>query len=159
MNIPDRHSVTTPLHKQSGAALMVSLMLIFTMSLLGISAMRSGSLNSRMVTNALEKDLTLQVSESASDIALADQVALVGAVCSPTAIPVDVTELDEANVITSVATVTYEGQTIAPGWSSGLVSAIRYTASATSTLAASGTNTQTSQGTYYIVPKDSSGAC
>lgn len=139
---------------------MVSLIMIFAMSLLGISAMRSGSLSSRMVTNAIEKDLTLQVAESASDYVIKDSSALEQVICSPDPLNIPVDLLNQSGVLTTTATAAYEGETLAIGYSldSGFA-AMRFASTGTATLDASSTSTLTSQGVYIIGPKGSSGGC
>lgn len=66
-------------HKQRGGALMISLVMIFMMSLMGISAMRSATLEKRMATNSVQKATTLQAAESATEIALGNTDTLAGA--------------------------------------------------------------------------------
>lgn len=56
--------------RQSGTALLVAMVMIFMMSVLGITAMRESSLEKRMTTNSVHKSTTFQTAESATDIAL-----------------------------------------------------------------------------------------
>lgn len=54
--------------KQEGTALLVGLVMIFMMTVLGLTAMRESSLEKRMTTNSVHKSTTLQAAESASDL-------------------------------------------------------------------------------------------
>jgi type IV pilus assembly protein PilX len=60
-------------NKEAGSALMVSLVLIFMMSLMGVSSMRSATLEKRMSTNSVHKSTVLQAAESATELAIGNQ--------------------------------------------------------------------------------------
>lgn len=161
-NTRGRHArvATAYPHKQQGAALMVSLILIFAVSLMGISNMRSGSLDGRMVTNSIEKELTFQMAESGSDMVINDDIALESAICAPDPIAVDVANLDANGAVSTEAEVAYGGETIAIGYSldSGFT-AMRFSATGSATLDASGTTTTVTQGAYIIGAKSLTGGC
>lgn len=64
---------TSPIMQlQRGGALMVALVLIFMLSVMGMSAMRESTLEKRMATNSVHKASTLQAAESATEITLND---------------------------------------------------------------------------------------
>ncbi len=61
---------------QKGVVLMVALIIIFMMSLLGISALRGSSLEYQMAVNAIQTQDVLQAAESATDAVLNDAKVL-----------------------------------------------------------------------------------
>jgi len=54
-----------PIHRQSGAALIVSLILLLVMTLLGVSAMQTNVLEEKMAGNFRDRDLAFQAAEAA----------------------------------------------------------------------------------------------
>lgn len=73
MNVQHRIRYSTQYAATSrGAALMVSLVMIFLLSVMGISSMRSASLEKQMVTNAMQSRDVFQAAESSNEIALND---------------------------------------------------------------------------------------
>lgn len=58
--------------KQQGAALLVAMVLLFMMSVLGVTAMRESTLEKKMTTNSVHKSSTFQSAESATDMAIGD---------------------------------------------------------------------------------------
>lgn len=50
--------------QQRGTALLVAMVLIFMMTVMGMSALRESSLEKRMTTNAVHKSIVFQVAES-----------------------------------------------------------------------------------------------
>lgn len=64
---PSLQSSVSPfqLHKQQrGTALLVAMVLIFMMTVMGMSALRESSLEKRMTTNAVHKSIVFQMAES-----------------------------------------------------------------------------------------------
>ena len=61
---------------QSGAALLVAMIMIFMLSVLGISAMRGANLERRMTENAIQSATSFQLAESAGELLLNDRVNL-----------------------------------------------------------------------------------
>jgi len=53
------------IHRQSGAALIVSLILLLVMTLLGVSAMQTNVLEEKMAGNFRDRDLAFQAAEAA----------------------------------------------------------------------------------------------
>jgi type IV pilus assembly protein PilX len=145
---------------QQGAALMVSMVMIFIMSLLGVSVMRSGTLGGRMVSNAFEKDLTFQAAESATDFIIDDDTNLLSVICTTTVHTSDVDTLESGSKLQTTVDVTYGGQSVPSGFSiDGGFSIVRFTATGTSTLTASNTTSRVSQGVYMIGAQGTSGGC
>lgn len=56
--------------RQCGAALLVSLVMIFMLSLMGLSSMRGAALERQMVSNAVQARDVFQAAESANEAAL-----------------------------------------------------------------------------------------
>ena len=54
-----------PLHKQSGAVLAVSLMILLMMTLIGVSSMRGTVLQERMASNTKDRNQAFQAAETA----------------------------------------------------------------------------------------------
>ena len=65
--------------KQRGAALMVALIIIFMMSILGISALRGASLEYQMAVNSIQAQEVLQAAESSNEAALNNDALLTDA--------------------------------------------------------------------------------
>ncbi len=146
--------------REQGAALMVAMVMIFVMSLLGVSAMRSGTMETRMVANAFEKDLTFQAAESATDFIIADDAKLEDVICQPSAVRSDVNQLESGAILETIVDVSYGGESVAIGYSldSGFT-AMRFIASGRSTLVESGTASRITQGVFLIGAKSSTGGC
>lgn len=68
-----------PPGRQGGAVLLVTLIALFTLSVLGISTMRDSTMERRMAENAVQASTVLQLAESASEFAFADAARLHGA--------------------------------------------------------------------------------
>ena len=62
--------------RQRGAALLVAMIMIFVLSLMGMSAMRGSTLERRMADNSILAREVLQSAESANEIALNDRANL-----------------------------------------------------------------------------------
>lgn len=146
--------------KQSGSALMVSMIMIFVMSLLGVSMMRSSTLGGRMVSNAFEKDLTFQAADSATDFIVEDTTNLESVICKTTAETTDVDVLEAGSKLETKVDVSYGGEGIVPGYSLAKgIAMMRFTATGTSTLVGSGTSSRISQGVYILGAKSEFGGC
>jgi len=59
------HPLTTPPRRQRGVVLIVSLILLMILTLIGVTAMQTSSLEERMAGNALDKHLAFQAAEAA----------------------------------------------------------------------------------------------
>ena len=58
------------LSSQQGTALLVALVLIFMMTVLGLTAMRESSLEKRMTTNSVHRSTAFQAAESATELTI-----------------------------------------------------------------------------------------
>lgn len=59
-------------HRQDGAALMVSLVLIFIMTVMGMTSLRESSLQKRMTTNAVHKSIAFQLADTTTTTVMND---------------------------------------------------------------------------------------
>ena len=152
----------TGLHyqKQQGAALLVSLVMIFILSLLGLTSMRSSTLETRMAANSIEKDITFQAADSASEIVLQVEQNLADVICTDTPMQTEITNINHDETLETHAEVAYGGETVAVGYSldSGF-SALRFTATGTSTMTETGTSTSITQGILILGAKGNGGGC
>ena len=145
---------------QRGSALMVSMIMIFVMSLLGVSMMKSSTLGGRMVGNAFEKDLTFQAADSATDFIVDDKTNLEAVICKTTATTTDVDALEVDTLLETEVAVSYGGEGIVPGYSLDKgIGMMRFTATGKSTLKGSGTTSRVSQGVYILGAKNELGGC
>jgi len=146
--------------KQQGAALLVSMIMIFILSLLGLTSMRSSTLETRMAANSIEKDITFQAADSASEIVLDDEQNLADVICTDVPMETQINNINHGEVIDTVAHVSYGGESIAVGYSldSGF-SALRFTATGTSTMTETGTSTSITQGVMVLAAKGNGGGC
>jgi len=142
-------------HEQQGGALMISLVLIFMMTLMGISSMRSATLEKRMAANSVHKSIALQAAESATELALGRQSNLEGALVLdgyPYSATVD---LDSEKNINIGADVAFKGIGAPLGFGLGAGSgftAYRYEATGTASIPVIEAQSQIVQGAYRIAP-------
>ncbi|MDC0435238.1 PilX N-terminal domain-containing pilus assembly protein [bacterium] len=61
---------------QRGTALVVAMLIIFMLTIMGMSAMRGSSLEHQMATNAVQAAVSFQAAESSTDLALNDTTKL-----------------------------------------------------------------------------------
>lgn len=141
--------------KQQGAALMVSMVLIFMLTILGISAMSEATLEGQLAANSVHKEITFQSAESATDIILAIEDAtnpqsIVSVICKDSnQFDMDNLSMDEVQE-TSVL-VEYGGQSLPTGYSlGGVVGGRRFTVTGVSTLPGASTSTTIAQGVIEI---------
>jgi len=150
-------SRSMPVHvssKQTGAVLIMSMLMLLVMTLIGITTMNTATLEEKMSANSMNNNISLQASESAVDAALADTNNLVLALNSST--PISVTTNLGTSGVTSVASITYIGSTIAPGFSfgnnQGTFSTYQFEAEGTGAVPAANATSVTVQGIYRIGP-------
>ncbi len=117
---------------QRGGALLVSMIMVFMLSIMGISAMRGSSLEKRMATNSIQTAITFQGAESTGEEALNSKESLqdsfeiadiagVKAGDKNTLIPKQVlVDLKQDIGMQSSAEVVYVGQGVADGYSTGI---------------------------------------
>lgn len=118
---------------QSGAALLVSMILIFMLSVMGVSAMRGATLERQMANNSIQAREVFQAAESSTEAVLNSRTTLnatyVAAMNDPTADPteIDVTVRSDIGMDSKV-TLQYVGSGLAPGYSAGVFEGLRFIA-------------------------------
>jgi type IV pilus assembly protein PilX len=142
------------IHRQSGAVLFVSLIMLLVLTLIGVTAMRSSTLEEKMAANTMNHNITFHAAESAIENALDDTNSLVQAILTESTISVNLNMGDSS--VTSSADVTYLGSGIALGFSLGqnssAFSSYKFDATGTASRANSGANVSMSQGVRRIGP-------
>ncbi|MBX2838165.1 MAG: hypothetical protein KTR35_15005 [Gammaproteobacteria bacterium] len=146
-------------NRERGAALLVSMVLIFLLSIIGITSMQNASVENQLATNAIMKDLTFQAAESSTDRALATPNALETMICQPKA-TTQVAELQQVTNQETHSEIEYGGQAIVPGNSlGGPITARRFIVTGTSNLTDADTQSTVSQGVVLIGASDTGGSC
>jgi len=158
----------TPMQRQHGGALLVAMILIFMLSIMGVSSMRGSTLERRMASNSVQAATTFQGAESGSEVMLNDtanlseaiNIANVDAVMdgnmalSPKL--VKVIDMKQAIGMESDAEIQFTGFGPAYGFSAGNASsnfmAYRYEVKADAKIRAVRSNASVIQGAYRIAP-------
>ncbi len=141
--------------KQNGAALLVAMVLIFLLTILGLSAMRDSTLETQLAANAVHKEVSFQSAESATDIVLSiedpkNDMAVETVICAP-AVEFDIKELSKPDVQTTKVGLEYAGQSLPSGWSlGGPIGGRRFVVTGESTLSNAATSTRITQGVVVI---------
>lgn len=141
--------------KQQGGALMVALVLIFMMSVMGISSMRSATLEKRMATNSVHKSTALQAAESATELAIGNTTNLTNALNNSGSEVTATVSLNANTALTLGATVKYTGMGPPIGFGLGADSgfvAFRFQIKGNSTLSGVNAASEVVQGAYIIAP-------
>jgi len=146
--------------KQQGAALLIALIMLVILSMIGLTNMRSSALETRMAANSIEKDITFQAADSASEIALQNEQALSDKICSKTSLKSQINNINHGGQLATDAEITYGGVAAAVGYSldSG-VSAFRFTSTGTSRMNETGTSTSITQGLVILGAKGNGSGC
>lgn len=149
---------------QSGGALLVALILIFMLSIMGVSSMRGSTLEKRMATNAIQSATTFQAAESMNEIAINNTNNLTAALNKANfervrdgilddGRKVDVEyDLQQAIDVTNEATVQYVGTGQAFGFSTGGFVAYIYSIESSARVDAVRSAGQVTQGAYRVAP-------
>ncbi|MGQ7844114.1 pilus assembly PilX family protein [Granulosicoccus sp. 3-233] len=146
--------------RQQGSVLMVTMIMIFMLSILGVSAMRGASLEGQLASNAIHKEVTFQAAESASDAVLAINGKLESIICNDTDETLSQNNLGQSAQQVTEAVLEYGGRAAAMGYSlGGPVSARRFVVTGTSSLPDVHTSTTIAQGMLLIGAADDSGDC
>lgn len=143
---------------ERGTALLVTLVMLFLLSVIGASTMRDSTMERRMAENAVQSTTVLQVAESASEFALADTTnlrdafALNGAALSLEAdVGVGVGETTTAD-----AQLSFVGEGVALGYSLGSGSSkfvsLRYESRGEAEIGAVRAYRGVTQGAWRVVP-------
>jgi hypothetical protein len=107
---------------QRGAVLIFGMLLLLVMTIIGVTAMRSATLEERMAANESFVYQSMQAAESAIDLVARDMGALSSAIIAGKGSQIDVNDIDlgYANDLVSVtADVVYQGEAIPAGYSLG----------------------------------------
>lgn len=150
-------------NRQHGGALLVAMILIFMLSIMGVSSMKGATLERRMASNSIQTATTFQNAESTSEMALnntdnldaalnvADFDAVQNGTLSNTAkIEVQI-DLKQDIGIESEATIQYVGYGPAYGYSSNFV-AYRFRVEGRAKIDAIRAEKHVTQGAYRIAP-------
>lgn len=141
---------------ERGAALLVAMIMVFMLSLLGVSAMRGSTMEGRMADSAIQTSTVFQAAESATEMALNDSENLARAFeLNGTTLDVDVS-LKAQEGLASDATLTYIGDGVAFGFSFGQGSnnfqSLRFDADGVAGIDAVRASSSVTQGAYRVVP-------
>ncbi|MDB4222254.1 PilX N-terminal domain-containing pilus assembly protein [Granulosicoccus sp.] len=145
------------IHSQRGGALLVAMVMIFMLSIMGVSVMRGSTLEHRMAVNAIRTAATFQAAESASNFAINSHVYMTEAhkkglngrhIVSTDSVNPSVTSL------ASNSSLSYTGKTIVEGFSAGEFGGLLFVATGVSSMENSGTQSTIEQGAMRIVPGD-----
>jgi len=152
-----------PTHQQGGA-LLVAMIMIFMLSIMGISSMRGSTLERRMASNSIQTATTFQGAESASEMALNNEANMTNALNIANAANVNSGILTDEAVIKvpvdlkqdigleSEAKLRYIGDGPAYGYSSSFV-AYRFEVVGEAKVDAIRAKAHVTQGAYRIAPK------
>ena len=145
-------------NRERGAALLVAMVMIFVLSILGVSAMRGATLESRLADNALHKEMTFQAAESATDAVLAVGGALEDIICASD-VEMAVPEVNQVAAQVTRATLSYGGRTNPPGYSLDRFAGRRFMVVGESALPGASTATRIAQGVELIGAVGPAGGC
>jgi len=73
-------TTTIARQRQNGGALLVAMIMIFMLSIMGVSSMQGSTLERRMATNSIQTATTFQGAESTSEMALNQEVLMTDAI-------------------------------------------------------------------------------
>ncbi len=102
-------------HQQRGAALLVAMVMIFMLSIMGVSAMRGSTLERRMASNSIQANTVFQASDSSTEIALNDNSNLQAAWMSATNEVNITTDMKRTSEMESSVVLKYVGDGAAAG--------------------------------------------
>ena len=133
---------------QQGISLLVAMVILILISLIGVTAMKTASVEEQMSSNLYRKNLTFQASESAVENTIFDNNIVSAALESTT----PTVENVAVNVPNTAAEVQFKSLGLAPtiGASAGVFSGARIMI--TSTATSGDTRTRTVHGVVRLVP-------
>ncbi len=147
------------MNSQQGTVLVLAMLMLLVMTLIGVTTMRTATLEEKMSANSMNTSISLQASESAVEAALKDTNNLVNALNSGTAITINVSLSDPTGppgFATAKAEITYKGSTIAPGFSfganQGTFSTYQFEAIGTGEVPSANAKVITGHGVYRVGP-------
>lgn len=138
---------------QDGAALMVAMVMIFMLTIMGLSSMRSSNLDRRMTSNAIQSSITFQAAESSTDVMLNAPENMNAALKEKVKTSPDISAVSELLVGVDFE---YVGDGTAAGYSLGTNSggfiSLRFEALGTAIISTTQAESNVLQGAYRIVP-------
>ncbi len=143
---------------QTGTALLVAMVMIFMLSIMGVSVMRSSTMEKRMAINAIQTSTTFQAAESASNLVLNDHTNLTSSFYAGlnTRIVLPIDEVNSGIGLESRSTVELVGRRTAEGFSLGVgannFESLLFIAKGISAIDAARSQSNVEQGAYRIVP-------
>lgn len=148
-------------HSQCGAALLVAMVMIFMISVMGVSVMRNSSLEHRMATNSIQSATVFQAAESIVEKTLNDYNSLTAAFqatdgsCSGQTVTRKNIKLDGNNVdgLKTTSQVRFTRTGLAEGYSSDLAVALYFEALGTSSIPSARAQAAIIRGASRVVPK------
>ena len=145
---------------QKGAALLVSLVFIFMMTVLGISAMKDATQEGLLANNAVQKELTLQAAEAASNALFAQANSLEDSICNDSPAWQPFAHLTNSSNQDTQAQVEYGGKANPIGYSlGGPIGARRFVVTGTSNIMSVSTGSRVSQGVILLGASQVGGDC
>jgi hypothetical protein len=139
---------------------MVAMIMIFMLSILGVSAMRGASLEGQLASNSVHKEVTFQAAESASDSVFAIDGKLESIICMDTEETLSQNELGQSSDQVTGSILEYGGLTASLGDSvGGAIVTRRFVVTGTSSLPDVHTSTTIVQGMQLKGPADTTGGC
>lgn len=155
-----RRGGSPPPRPQRGGVLIVATVLIFVLSMIGVSTMRGSALERRMATNAVQTSVAFQASESATEALLNDSSNLGTAFAlEGEALALEVDLEHDGRIADAIAVegeLRYVGDGAALGYSIGVGSnnfmALRYDARGSAEIASVRSFSSVTQGAYRVAP-------
>lgn len=139
---------------------MIAMVMIFMLSIMGVSTMRSSTLEKRMTINAIQTSVTFQAAESASNLALntPTNLTLSHNAGLNESILLDIDAVNDSIGLQSRSTLRYVGKRPAEGFSIGEGSnsfeSLMFVANGVSAIEAVNSQSDVEQGAFRIVPGD-----
>ena len=144
--------------RQEGVALLVVMVMLFVVTVLGISSMRESNLERRMATNSAVAAATFQAAESATDVALNNSGNLTTAWGVPGNTVTHMQPAAAAGKLAIETKLTYLGEGPALGYSLGQSGggfvALRYDVRATAAIDSLTASAKVGQNAYRIAPSN-----
>ena len=144
------------INAQRGGALLVAMVMIFMLSIMGVSVMRGSTLEHRMAVNAIRTAATFQAAESASNRAINSHINMTEAekmgingrfIVSQVSVNPQIRDLE------SNSSLSFTDESSMPmGFSAGEFEALYFVATGVSSMEQAGTQSTVEQGVYRIVP-------
>jgi len=139
------------IHNQQGAALFVSLMFLFLMTIIGLNALNSSTSDERMALNTQHKKEVFHAAESVINIAKRNTTVLEEAITTGTSTTA-VTYTGQADVTTSSQTSYVGCGTPAAGFGLGEFVTHEFTVNGQASLGASSAQANHMQGVSLLAP-------